>query len=203
MGGLFASRDRTTYRTPTVRTDEALAIAASASGVDTPEQQALLADLARRIQSERDPLVREAIVDSVARFPMPLADQVLQAGLTDSDSGVRQHCCQALGQRGLSTCVPALARLAKEDEEFDVRVAATQALGQLKSPEAVQALAVALEARDPALQYAGVEAMRSATGRDLGGDVKAYLALAKGETPVIATAPPENSTNPLKRWSPF
>ena len=203
MSGLFASRDRTTFKTPGVRTDEALAIAASATGADTPDQQELLADLARRIQSERDPLVREAIVDAVARFPMPLADQVLQAGLSDADAGVRQHCCHALGQRGLSTCVPALARLAKEDEQFDVRVAATQALGNLKSPEAVQALVVALEARDPALQYAGVEAMRSATGRDLGGDVQAYVALAKGETPVVATVPAESSGNPLKRWSPF
>lgn len=202
--GLFGAKpDRTTYRTPALRVEEAHALAAQASGENTPEQQEMVNELGRRIQHEGDPLVREALMDAIARFPMPLADQVLTAGLTDPDPGVRQHCCSALGARGMAAAVPELARVAASDDEFDVRVAATHALGDIKSPAAVKALVASLEDSNPAMQYAGVEAMRSATGQDLGGDVRAYVALAKGETPQVATKPASPAAGFLESLSPF
>ena len=203
LGSLFARQDRTTYRTPALRAGEAQAIAAQATGVDSPQQQELLNDLARRIQAEQDPLVRESLVDAVAAFPMPLADQVLMAGLSDTDSGVRTHACQALGARGSASAVAALGRVASQDDDFDVRVAATKALGGIQTPESVQALVASLEDSNPALQYAAVDAMRSASGQDLGGDVRAYLAYAKGETPVVATKPESAGSSFFRRLSPF
>lgn len=201
---LFVKKDRTSFRTPAVRIDEATAIAARSTGADTPEQQELVNDLARRIQTESDPLVREAIVQSIAAFPMPLADQVLKAGLADGDPGVRQQCCLALGERGNPAAAPVLAGVIKNDDDFDVRVSATKALGQIKAPEAAQALLVSLEDNDPALQYAGVQAMKSATGKDYGGDVAAYVALARGEQPpVVATKPESADGGFFSRLSPF
>lgn len=201
---MLAKPDRTTFRTPTVRTEEARTIASQATGQQTPEQQELLNTLARSIQTESDPLVREALIESIARFPMPLADQVIEAGLNDPDAGVRRQCCESLGQRGKAASAPALARVVRGDENLDVRLSATQALGGIKAPESATALVAALEDDSPALQYAAVQSMRSVTGKDFGGDVAAYLAYAKGdETPVVAAKPESGAGGFLRRFSPF
>jgi hypothetical protein len=45
----------------------------------------------------------------------------------------------------------------------------------MKNPAAINALATALKDRDPAMQFAGVEAMKSVTGETkLGNDVEAW-----------------------------
>ena len=203
VGSMFASKDRTTFVTPAERSEQARAIALASSGADDAARQEALNELARRIQKESDPLVRETLIDAIAQFEFPLATQVLEAGLNDPDAGVRLQCCQAIGQRGTSSSVAALARAAAGDEEVDVRIAATRALGGVNSPEAVQALTVSLQDSNPALQFAGVEAMRSATGKDYGGDVAAYLAHARGETPMVASKPSRTGGGMLGRLSPF
>lgn len=202
--GLFAGPERTSYQTPGKRVEQAWAAAARSTGQDTPDQQAIVSELARQVQTEQDPLVREAIMQSIARFRPALSTQVLTAGLSDSDAGVRMRCCQMLGERGEASSIGSLQQVMKNDNEFDVRVAATQALGQIKTPEATQALVAALEDRDPAMQFAGVQAMRNSTGRDLGNDVNAYLAVARGETPPVSAGQPEVSVaGRLRNLSPF
>lgn len=203
VGRLFADNEKTSYRTPTVRQQEVRAMAEAGVKADASQQQAMVADLARRIQNERDPLVREAIVDAVAAFPQPLADDVLRSGLSDDDAGVRLKCCQAMGRRANPTAISTLAQASSSDEDLDVRIEATRALGSFQSPQAVQALAVALEDGQPSLQYAGVQAMRSATGQDLGNRVDAYLALARGEQPPAAVASKPEAGGFMRRLSPF
>lgn len=199
MSRMFASKDNTSYRTPAVRSAEARAIALESQGADAATQQQMATDLARRLQAEADPLVRETLIESIATMQAPLATQTLQAGLGDVDEGVRQACCVQLGRLAVKEAVPTLRNVAAADESFDVRVAATTALGQVGTTEAVQSLVTALEDTDPAMQFAGVTAMKQATGRDLGGDVKAYVALAKGgttgvDTPMIASNPTAGET---------
>ena len=70
-----------------------------------------------------------------------------------------------------------------------MRLAATAALGKIKSPEAIQGLAVALEDRDPAMQYVAVEWMKSVTGKDYGPNVEAWRQVAAGGTPPPETRP--------------
>ncbi|MEN1678906.1 MAG: HEAT repeat domain-containing protein [Planctomycetota bacterium] len=185
-----------------MRQQEARAIAQQGVKADAAQQEQLVADLARRIQNESDPLVRETILESVAVFPQPLADDVLRAGLSDEDAGVRLKCCQAMGKRANPVAIPALAQASRSDEDLDVRIEATRALGNFTSPQAVQALAGALEDSRPALQYAGVQAMRSATGQDLGNSVDAYLAVARGEQPPAVASKPATGGY-LRRLSPF
>lgn len=207
LGGLawnpFAEKDRTTYRTPQTRIDEALAVGQRATGEDTPEQRELVVDLARRIQSEPDPLVRKAIVMSVAKFNAPLAHQVLEAGLTDDAPVVRRQCCQELGRRGDPAGVAPLARVVRSDGDIDVRIAATQALGRIESPETTAALVPALEHTNPAMQFAGVESMQQVTGKDFGGHVKSYLAYAKGETPPPRPEEETSIAQRVRNLSPF
>ena len=100
-----------------------------------------------------------------------------------------------------SASVKSLESSLRADEDIDVRLAAAEALGKIKSPEAVQAIRVALDDRDPALQYAGVQSMKSITGQDYGPDVQAWRQVAAGGTPPAAETP--SLAERLRRVSPF
>ncbi|MCI0348165.1 MAG: HEAT repeat domain-containing protein [Acidobacteriales bacterium] len=194
----FPERERTTYNTPAMRSDAVREFAARSTGTDSPEQRQITDQLARQIQVEPDPLVRQAVIKAIAEFRTPMAQQVLEAGLADQDEMVRVTCCQALGERAATgvadpsysaRSVASLAAVLKSDKDVDVRLAAAQALGSIKTPEAVQALAVALDDRDPALQYVGVQSMKSVTGKDYGPNVEAWRQVAAGQTPTTPEMP--------------
>lgn len=192
--------DQTTLVVPAQEARAIRAIAKQANGQDTPEQQAVVTELVRKLQAEQDPLLREAMLNTISAFNTRLSRQAILAGLNDADSAVRVSCCQLLSQRPGAEVTPQLARVAAEDSDFDVRVAAVRALGSATDDAARQALVAVLEDNDPAMQLVGIEAMKKRTGRDLGGDVAAYLALAKGEEPPVA-ASAEVASN--KSWLPF
>ncbi len=194
----FPERERTTYNTPAMRSDAVREFAARSTGADSPEQREITDQLARQIQVEPDPLVRQAVIKAIAEFRTPMAQQVLEAGLADQDEMVRVTCCRVLGYRAeaevadpsySASSVASLAAVLKSDKDVDVRLAAAQALGSIKTPEAVQALAVALDDRDPALQYTGVQSMKSLTGKDYGPNVEAWRQVAAGQTPSAPETP--------------
>jgi HEAT repeat protein len=197
----FPERDRTTYNTPAMRATAVSEFGLKSTGVDSPEQRALTDQLARQIQVEPDPLVRKAVVEAIAEFRTPMAQQVLEAGLADQDEMVRIACCQALGARAEAASVPILAAALRDEKNQDVRIAAAQALGQIKSPDAIKALSVALDDRDPAMQYVGVQSMKSITGQDYGPNVQAWRQVAAGETP--PPVGPPSIAERLKNASPF
>ncbi len=196
----FPERELTTYNTPAMRSTAVGEFASRSNGADTPEQRAMTDQLARQIQVEPDPLVREAVVRSIAEFRTPMAQQVLEAGLSDQEEMVRVACCQKLGERADAASAASLAKALREDQDKDVRIAAAQALGRIKSPEAIQALAVALDDRDPAMQYVGVQSMKSITGKDYGPDVQTWRQVAAGEAPPVPTP---SIAERLKNATPF
>ncbi|TWT77667.1 HEAT repeat protein [Posidoniimonas polymericola] len=207
LGGLvwnpFSRAERTSYETPAMRTERALAAGDAADGTDSARQQELTVELARKVQTEPDPLVRDAIMKSVAKFKTPLAGQVLTAGLQDADPMVRRRCCELLGRRGDPASTAALAETLRNDTDQDVRIEAVRALGNVRSPETNAALVAALESRDPAMQYAGVQSLAKATGRDFNGDVRACLAYAKGESPAAAQEDQTSVASRVGRYLPF
>jgi hypothetical protein len=191
----------TTYRTPAMRADAISQFSMRSTGEDSPEQREITDQLARQIQIEPDPLIRQAVVRSIAEFRTPMAQQVLEAGLSDENAAVRVACCQALGQRAEAASVPALAKALSSDENVDVRLAAAESLGKIKSPAAIQALVAALDDRDPALQYVGVQSMKSITGKDYGPDVQAWRQVATGANPPSPGEP--SVAERIRRVSPF
>jgi HEAT repeat protein len=150
---------------------------------DATEQERVTAELAEQIQRESDPLVRMHIVRVLSRCRTPLAAAVLNAGLKDSDTDVRVECCKAWGRRGGVDASRVLGETLASDTSVDVRLAATQALGAMRDPQAVPLLAVALDDPDPALQFRAVQAMRLASGKDLGNDVNQWRQYAKNPDP--------------------
>jgi HEAT repeat protein len=197
----FPEREQTTYHTPAMRAEAIGEFAHRSTGVDTPEQREITDQLARQLQVEPDPLVRQAVIRSIAEYRTPIVQQVLEAGLSDQDEMVRVKCCQALGVRAEAVSIPALSNVLKEDQDHNVRIAAARALGEIKSPEAVQALTTALDDRDPAMQFVGVQSMKSVTGKDYGPDVEAWRQVAAGKTPEPPKTP--SIADRLRRASPF
>ena len=166
--------DRTTMITPSMRMASIREMGPRFAKADLAEQQRVCQQLAQQIQTESDPLVRKAIQETIAEFEDPLAAAVLQAGLSDDHREVRMACCRKLAERKQQSSVPALRSVIAQDDDIDVRLAAVKAVGQIGSTEGLRAISLALEDNDPALQYAGVTAMREASGEDLGNDVAAW-----------------------------
>lgn len=170
---------RTSYITPTKRIAAIEEIGQRAMGADARQQEAAANELARQLQTEPDPLVRESIMKTVAPLQAPMAERILVAGLKDEDSYVRQACCRLLGKRRDPGIVEALKNTLQNDEDMDVRLAATKALGALGTKEAIPAIAIALNDSDHALQYMGMQAMQVASGERLGNDVATWQAFAR------------------------
>ena len=109
------------------------------------------------------------------------------------DRDVRTACCRLLGNRKDPQAVQPLSRIVGAEADMEVRMAAIDALGQYESTDAVVGLAAAIKDRDPALQYAGVKAMKSASGKDLGNDVEAWRQYAATLTPTSPGSPMSGS----------
>ena len=190
-------KERTSIITPRMRMAAIEEIGHRAADADVDEQQRLTEQLAKQIQTEPDPLVRRAIQESIGKMSTPLASDVLIAGLQDDDLDVRLTCCESLGQHPDPRVISALQITLETDKELDVKLAAVDALGKIRSPQSIAALGKAVNDRDPALQYAGVQALKSVSGQDLGNDVGAWREYAASEQPEISLAERPGS------WSPF
>jgi len=196
----FAPPERVRYETPAERIDRLETLGEQAAKADKPQQQQLTAELARHIQTENDPLVREHIIRAIARSSDPKATAVLRAGLRDEHPDVRVACCDGLVNRRDDQTLSALAEVLRSDTDLDVRQAATRCLAHFRGPGAVSALAVALQDRDPALQYLAVQSLRQMTDADYGNDVNAWLEFARGGHP---RPKPPTLAERVRRMVPF
>jgi hypothetical protein len=138
-----------------------------------------VAQIAQQIQQEKDPSVRLEMVRTLAQHSSPSARALVGAALKDTDADVRIVACEELGKVGGEDSARLLAEALASDTSVDVRIAATEALGEMRDPRAVPLIAVALEDQDPALQLRGMEAMRLASGKNLGNDVNQWRQYAK------------------------
>lgn len=197
----FGAKERTSILTPAMRIAAIQETGALANGTDDTEQTEFVEQLAMQIRSESDPVVRRAIQQNVAKFRTPLAREVLLAGLNDEDRDVRIVCCLSLALQQDARVVEALGGVLKSDSDNDVRMAAVDALGHIQTPESVAALAVALKDRDPAMQYAGIRALKGASGQELGNDVATWQEYVAGPNPQIV--PRTSVAERVKKWSPF
>jgi HEAT repeats len=198
---LFASKERTSIITPSMRASTVREMSARAATAQQHEQQQMIETLAAQIRTEPDPLVRRAIQEGVGEIDVPLVQDILLAGLNDTDSGVRMVCCRKLGQRAAESSIGALQQVVRQDDDFDVRLAAVSALGNIRSSRSVQALAIALADRNPAMKNAAVEAMKTASGQDYGNDFQAWQKYAESENPQVQ--PAATMAQRLQGYMPF
>ena len=147
------------------------------------DQTQIATGLAEVIQSEKDPYMRVEIVRTLGAFPGAAATQALARCGDDESKEVRIACCQVWGDRHEPAAREGLARVVAEDSSLDVRLAAVRGLANHPGQESEQALAVALNDKDPALQYRAVRSLQKLTGRRLGNDVALWRDMLNSGTP--------------------
>ena len=153
------------------------------------------------IEHDDNALLREAAVKTLAVLPEPLSKKGLTQALEDGSARVRVAVCEAWCQRQSGSAVDHLARVLGSDTDLDVQLAAAKALAKFNDPRAIRALALALDSKDPALQYRATRSLAEITSVDFGRDVASWKKYLSGE-PI---SPPQPSWSSLVRlpWSPW
>ena len=145
----------------------------------------------------RDPvlLLRLHGVQLCGKLNCPAAMQTLEDASRDYNTDIRLAAVKAWEKMPGDVAIPQLQELIGSDTNIDVRLAATRALGNFSGVKAVQALSLALNDSDPALQVRAADSLQRATGESFGRDVVAWQDYVSRFTDAKA----ENSSSPAKK----
>ena len=164
---------------------------ASPQCYDTPAQKAeAVKILVERFQKGREPIASRAVIcRTLGALGDPAARDVILKAVSDPEAIVRIEACRALGKVGKPEDATVLTRVMTIDTLEDCRIAAIDALGELKpnDPRITRVLVVALLNDDPATRYASLTALRHITGRDLGVDPGPWQKLLPEEAGAAAS----------------
>jgi HEAT repeat protein len=157
--------------------------------------------LIAKFEAGKEPVaVRAAIVRSLGNLGEKLAREVVLSAVNDKDNPViRVEACRALGKVGLPEDATTLARIMMIDTLEDCRIAAIEAIGQLKAedPRIYQILLDGMDNDDPAIRLECVNSLRTLTNKDYGTDPAAWrrelepaiAAMSKSATPQPSVLP--------------
>jgi hypothetical protein len=151
------------------------------------QQQHLAQQLTEIVQFDENPQLRREATLALGALATPDAVAGLRVAVSDQDAIVRIAACRSWGERGGPEAVTLLAGIVNSDQDLDVRMAATKQLGNFSEPAALEALGVALDDSDPALQFRAVQSLKKSTRRSYGNSVVAWRQYLQGGTP-----PPPN-----------
>lgn len=135
------------------------------------------------IEHETNPQIRAASVETLAFLPSQISADGLRAAATDSSAKVRMAACKAMATRNDGEAVEVLATVLGSDTNLDVQLAAAKGLGNSSDPRATEALRMALDSKNPALQFRVTQSLARTTPVDYGRDVVAWKQYLNGETP--------------------
>jgi hypothetical protein len=176
---------------PTFHTQlaELRAIRQNPTGLSPEEQRRVIPTLTDIVQNSTNTILRAEATLTLAEFLAPETIPTLQLAINDEDADVRVAACRAWGRRGGPEALDALSRTVSNDSDLDVRLAATTELAEFQDQQALQALAVALNDKDPALQHRAVQSLKSVSGQDYGDNVPAWRDFVEGRSPVLPEPP--------------
>jgi hypothetical protein len=152
-----------------------------AARLDATEQEQIAVRMSDLIRDDRNALYRAEAAKILGEIPGETAERGLLIASEDLDEDVRLAACEAWGRRGGAQAVTSLSRLAAADEDVDVRRQAIEQLGKFTEQPAIDALAQALDDRDPSIQLTAAESLEKATGENFGQNVPAWRAYVRGE----------------------
>ncbi|MEO8495182.1 MAG: HEAT repeat domain-containing protein [Planctomycetota bacterium] len=176
---------------PTFHTQlaELRAIRRNPTGLSPDEQRRVIPTLADIAENSTNTVLRAEATLTLAEFPVPETIPTLHVAMEDEDTNVRIAACKAWGRRGGPDALDLLSRTVSNDKDLDVRLAATAELAKFKDQQSVQALGVALNDKDPALQHRAVQSLKSVSGRDYGDSVPAWRDFVEGRSPALPKPP--------------
>jgi len=180
--------------------DEIRAVRDTAAAMTAAEQTHWAGEMKYLLQTQQTPLMRETAVAALAALAVPEADDGLRLASKDKDASVRVAACRAWARHGGKEALQQLAETLGSDTDLDVRLAAARALGRFHEPAAFEALGLALDDPDPALQYRAVQSLKESSGHDFGNNMDAWRRLARGENPGAEASTSSYLARRLKHW---
>lgn len=174
---------------PAEKADQLRGLVIRAKTMSRPQQDATSQDLTRTLGTVQDAILRREIIRALGAFPTQHAAQGLHQAAEDEDPLVRIAAAEAWGMRHDREAESVLSSLLTTDPNVDVRQAAIRALATFGGADTLHHLSIALQDRDPAIQLAAIQALKSTTGQDLGNDVNKWIAYAKASAPSTPGSP--------------
>ncbi len=137
---------------------------------------------------DEDPLVKAVAVRALAMHGSPDDVPAIADLFKSNEKYLRWECARALQRLHNPAAVkPLVDRLnTKNEAEASVREAAASALGQYAERSSFDALVAALDDRDLAVSSAARRSLETLTGRDLGVEVRPWVAFSKEATDLFA-----------------
>lgn len=149
------------------------------------QKQQVARELGEVVYRDTVLLTRIHAVRLLGQLDSPAADEILANAARDHNFDIRIAAVEALQGKSVDVAVPILRTVIERDTNADVRLAATRALGSFKGNSAVEALSVAINDSDPALQLRAAESLRKSTGQPYGKNIEAWQQFVrKSETPI-------------------
>lgn len=167
-------------------------VVASIESMSASEQRRWVGEMEKLVEHDASPHMRGQAVRAAGRASVPEALEVIKTGMKDDHFKVRMIACTALASRSEPEATRLLAECVSSDTSKDVRLAAIQSLGSHRGSQATDALKLALEESDLAYRHASIASLRQITGRDVGSEPEAWVALL--ETPQPASGDSGRST---------
>jgi hypothetical protein len=137
---------------------------------------AYLAMYREYLRENRDPLVKVAALEALARHGEASDAELAASALRDKSVQVRVAAAKALQRlHNPAFTSPMCSRIIDETEEASVRVELAIALGQYPQDDVFQALAASLDARELAVNLAALDSLQLLTRQDFGLDRPLWL----------------------------
>ena len=168
---------------------------------DTAEQKAeAIQVMLTKLEQGKEPVAtRAVIITTLGSLHASAAREMIVKLVSDPEPLLRVHACRALGKLGKPEDATVLTRVMAIDSLEDCRIAAIEALGDLKpdDPRINSMLIAGMRNEDPATRLASLQALRKITGKDLGVDAAAWQKiLPKQEDTQLAKASTAPATAP-------
>lgn len=146
---------------------------------DIPAQrEEVVKVLIAKLEAAKEPVAaRAVIVRSLGNLGDKRARNAILSAVNDKDNAViRVEACRALGKVGLPEDATTLARIMTIDTLEDCRIAAVEAIGELKAedPRIYQVLLDGMDNDDPAIRLECLRSLRKLTNKDYGVDPAAW-----------------------------
>jgi len=162
--------------------------------------------MAAALESNREPVATRAVIcQGLGTLRRPEGRDAIVKATEDSEPLIRAEAIRALGKIGQPEDATRLVRAMTADTQPECRIAAIDALGDLKplDPRIREALVDGMDHDEPSIRYACLQALRSITGRDLGTDVGPWRKLVEAEAKAqLAQARAKDAPRPDPEASP-
>ena len=149
------------------------------------QRQKVAEEISEIVHRDQILLLRLHGVRMLPQLKCPAAQQTLEDASRDHNTDIRIAAVKAWESMPRDTAVSQLQEMIGSDTNVDVRLAATRALSNFSGQKAVQALSLALNDPDPALQLRAAESLAKTTGESFGRDVGAWQDYVKRFAPSI------------------